>query len=82
MFHVKHRKDIAMGSILDFSHKLKELQMLVRNLNNSNDELSRALAITKAQIILSEYRYDINKLDGYSTSQFCTALIALLNKLE
>lgn len=71
-----------MGSIIDFDHKLKELSCLVRNLNNSNDDLSRALAITKAQIILSEYRHDIHNLDSYSTSQFCTALIALLNKLE
>lgn len=71
-----------MGHIIDFDHKLKELSCLVRNLNNSNDELSRSLAIAKAQAILNEYKYDIRNLDEYSTSQFCCALIALLNKLE
>lgn len=71
-----------MGNIIEFSHKLKELSSLVRDLNNSNDELSRALAITKAQIILSEYKYDMHRLDEYSASQFCATLIALLNKLE
>lgn len=71
-----------MGMIIDFSHKLKEFSCLVRNLNNSNDELSRSLAIAKAQTILDEYKYDICHLDEYSTSQFCTALIALLDKLE
>lgn len=71
-----------MGRIIDFEYKLKELSHLVRNLNNSNDELSRSLAINHAQSMLDEYKYDIHKIDDYGSSQFCQTLIALLNKLE
>lgn len=71
-----------MAQIIDFSYKLKELGKLVRNLNNSNDALSRSLAITQAELMLDEYKYSLNRLDEYSTSQFCQALLALLSKLE
>ena len=71
-----------MGRIIDFDHKLKELSCLVRNLNNSNESVSRSLAISKAQIMLDEYKYDICNLDSYSSSQFCMALLVLLSKLE
>ena len=71
-----------MGRIIDFDRKLKELSCLVRNLNNSNDELSRSLAITQAELMLDEYNYDMHRLDEYSASQFCKALLALLSKLE
>lgn len=71
-----------MGMIIDFSRKVKEFSCLVRNLNNSNDELSRSLAIAKAQTILDEYKYDMRHLDEYSTSQFYQGMIVLLNKLE
>ena len=71
-----------MGMIIDFSWKVKEFSCLVRNLNNSNDELSRSLAIAKAQAILNEYKHDICHLDEYSTSEFYHGLIVLLSKLE
>lgn len=71
-----------MGRIIDFDRKVKELSCLVRNLNNSNDELSRSLAITKSQLMLDEYKYDMHRMDEYSVSQFCTTLLALLFKLE
>lgn len=72
-----------MGSVIDFGHKVKELSRLVRNLNNSNDELSRSFAITQAQSMLDEYKYDLcNMNDSYNVSQFCQALLALLYKLE
>lgn len=71
-----------MGMIIDFSRKVKEFSCLVRNLNNSNDELSRSLAITQAELMLDEYKYDIHRLDEYSVSQFSQTLLALLSKLE
>ena len=71
-----------MGRIIDFDHKLKELSCLVRNLNNSNDAVSRSLAITCAQRMLGEYKNDIHNLDSYSSSQFCMTLLVLLSKLE
>lgn len=71
-----------MGNIIEFNHRLKELSCLVRDLNHSNDEVSRSLAITKAQLMLNEYNYDIRNIDAFSVSQFCRSLIALLDKLE
>ena len=71
-----------MGRIIDFDYRVKELSHRVRNLNNSNDELSRSLAITKAQILLSDYKYDIHNIDEHSVSHFFTVLIALLSKLD
>lgn len=71
-----------MGRIIEFDRKVKELFYRVRTLNNSNDDLSRSLAITKAQIILSEYAYDMHNMNEHSVSQFCKVLITLLSKLD
>ena len=71
-----------MGRAIDFSSRVKELSYFVRNLYKSNDELSRSLAITKAQLMLDDYKYDIHGLNEYDVSQFCKELLSLLYTLE
>ena len=71
-----------MGSPIDFSCRVKELSHFVKNLYKSNDELSRHLAITKAQLMLDDYKYSIHALDEYEVSQFCKELLSLLYALE
>lgn len=71
-----------MGGAIDFSRRVKELSHFVQNLYKSNDEISRHLAITKAQLILDDYKYSILALDEYEVSQFCKELLSLLYALE
>ena len=67
-----------MSGVIDFDSQVKELSQLVRNLNNKNDEVSRAFAINKAQIILCQYKYDMHKIDSYAISQFFPSIDSII----